>query len=618
MIHEKAQRRLELYRRRQRLAGRGVRSFLDLDYSYDPNNYHPLGLRIFTEKIRPPGTRLRTIIEGPVHRHRQTVPETEAPPVTPRDHGPSLPQREQPQPGNGQPYPVPSDGPNCDDGPSATEQPAADPAVAEEQHVRRPELSGAGSEVIEQERTLFTIGDEPETNPYTWEFDLCSVTLGNFKYRKMSLVRDYAALLDSGAANPSFEAIFSLAPRDVARDAVATPPLEDCFHVVSCDPTQAGAIAQARSGGSYVVQGPPGTGKSQTITNLIADYVARGRRVLFVCEKRAAIDVVYLRLRQHGLDDLCSLIHDSQADKKGFVMDLKRTYEAHLESADQRDKGWEKKRAGVLKSLRQELEPLERFSQAMRSTPTQAPVPLRSLIHRLVELDRPSPPLSPLEQERVPFYSLWSSCRPQIERLAEALADTRPDAVLARHPLRHMSVALLRDERPIERVTEGLRRAEAGLAKLETALARSGLPSQHIDTLDKARQLADYARSVEPLAQCGRTSLLDAQSDASKRLAKLLKQYRAAEKELLHARQAAKGWVKKLPAADVPLALEQARRLERASFPYLSPSWWRLRAIIAASYDFRWHVIRPSWSQLIELLAAEYDAAALADDVVAR
>jgi DNA polymerase III delta prime subunit len=73
------------------------------------------------------------------------------------------------------------------------------------------------------------------------------------------------------------------------------PPLElaDQHLIISCDATQASAIARARTGASYIIQGPPGTGKSQTITNLIADYVARGKRVLFVCEKRAAIDVVF-------------------------------------------------------------------------------------------------------------------------------------------------------------------------------------------------------------------------------------------------------------------------------------------------------------------------------------
>lgn len=86
----------------------------------------------------------------------------------------------------------------------------------------------------------------------------------------------------------------------------------------------------ARRGESYIIQGPPGTGKSQTITNLIADFVARGKRVLFVCEKRAAIDVVFARLKQCGLGPLCSLIHDSQTDKKEFILDLKQTYELFI------------------------------------------------------------------------------------------------------------------------------------------------------------------------------------------------------------------------------------------------------------------------------------------------
>ena len=108
-------------------------------------------------------------------------------------------------------------------------------------------------------------------------------------------------------------------------------PLSDQHLVISCDATQAGAIARARTGASYIIQGPPGTGKSQTITNLIADYVAQGKRVLFVCEKRAAIDVVFHRLRQQGLDELCCLIHDSQTDKKAFIQNLKQTYEKFLE-----------------------------------------------------------------------------------------------------------------------------------------------------------------------------------------------------------------------------------------------------------------------------------------------
>ena len=141
----------------------------------------------------------------------------------------------------------------------------------------------------EQERELYSLGEPEETNPYTWEYDLCSVTLGNFRYRKMSLVRDYAALLENDLNNPGFDAIFSLRPRVVDSAPVELPPLEERFAVLTCDPTQTSAIARARAGKSYIIQGPPGTGKSQTTANLIADYISRGQRVLFVCEKRAGL-----------------------------------------------------------------------------------------------------------------------------------------------------------------------------------------------------------------------------------------------------------------------------------------------------------------------------------------
>src|SRR5262249_55942359 len=148
-----------------------------------------------------------------------------------------------------------------------------------------------------REKDMFVL-QESEGNPYVWDFDLCSLTLGNFNYRKMSLVRDYTTLLEHDLPNEAFDAAFSLLPRNAEFKPEQPLPPEESFQIIASDPTQMTAITRARSGASYIIQGPPGTGKSQTITNLIADYVARGKRVLFVCEKRAAIDVVYYRLKQ--------------------------------------------------------------------------------------------------------------------------------------------------------------------------------------------------------------------------------------------------------------------------------------------------------------------------------
>src|SRR6202020_617319 len=68
-------------------------------------------------------------------------------------------------------------------------------------------------------------------------------------------------------------------------------PVAD-FSVLDADSSQRNAIDSVVAGRSLVIHGPPGTGKSQTIANLIAAMVARGRKVLFVAEKRAAIDGV--------------------------------------------------------------------------------------------------------------------------------------------------------------------------------------------------------------------------------------------------------------------------------------------------------------------------------------
>ena len=105
------------------------------------------------------------------------------------------------------------------------------------------------------------------------------------------------------------------------------PPLE-LNHVVDADSSQTVVIAEAAGGRTLVVKGPPGTGKSQTITNIIAAAAARGRKVLFVAEKMAALDVVHRRLRQVGLGPLALELHSNKANKRAILEELRRTKDA--------------------------------------------------------------------------------------------------------------------------------------------------------------------------------------------------------------------------------------------------------------------------------------------------
>ncbi len=98
--------------------------------------------------------------------------------------------------------------------------------------------------------------------------------------------------------------------------------------VVDADSSQHSALIDAMRGQNLVIEGPPGTGKSQTITNLIAAALTKGKTVLFVSEKLAALEVVRRRLDQAGLGLFCLELHSHKTRKDSLLRDL----EARLKS----------------------------------------------------------------------------------------------------------------------------------------------------------------------------------------------------------------------------------------------------------------------------------------------
>jgi hypothetical protein len=262
---------------------------------------------------------------------------------------------------------------------------------------------GAGAAVREAELYKLT---ESENNPYSWDFDVCHMVLGNFNYKKMSLVRDYNLVIDQQLRHPVFDALFSEHPRILKEHAFDLNRPDDWHHVIQADPTQTRAILQSRAGYSYIIQGPPGTGKSQTITNLIADFVARGKSVLFVCEKRAALDVVYHRLKQNGLDELCCYIHDSQDDKREFIRNLRATYEDF--TSNRMDlAALRTRRAALVERMNRQTDVLREFHFTGSGGEKEMGITVRKLIERIIGLRPHLVNLTALEEEGLPGYRAW-------------------------------------------------------------------------------------------------------------------------------------------------------------------------------------------------------------------
>lgn len=139
---------------------------------------------------------------------------------------------------------------------------------------------------------------------------------------------DIVAALGDGY--PPIESVFS---EETQLDEVRS--VQEAREVFQADSSQLLVLEEAKRGTSMVVEGPPGTGKSQTIANLIAEFVSQGKRVLFVSEKAAAVDVVFRKLKEANLSDCAIDLHGAKVSRRKFFDEVKRTWQLRSRLPDE-------------------------------------------------------------------------------------------------------------------------------------------------------------------------------------------------------------------------------------------------------------------------------------------
>lgn len=251
------------------------------------------------------------------------------------------------------------------------------------------EVDDAEVEVADYfERVRMSIKGRPR-----WSIDASSVVLGFFAFQKLLMFRDLqdeswpgglsgggsrvvASLFGDGFDDPG-----SPIGVDSRLDDVLEPA--DTYHVLDADSSQATVIADVSHGRDLVVQGPPGTGKSQTIVNL----VARGKTVLFVSEKMAALEVVKRRLDSIHLGGVCLELHSNKTNKRAVLDELQRTIGLIKPRTD-----------GItdeLEELVQTRDRLNRYDMAINTPVSETEVTPHTAIGRLQQLstsDNTQPP----------------------------------------------------------------------------------------------------------------------------------------------------------------------------------------------------------------------------------
>ena len=189
---------------------------------------------------------------------------------------------------------------------------------------------------IDVKKVIDTIR-ETVTHQQNWDV-LESAYLGIYSFSQFVMWNDIKNRADDLARNKIVKSLMDSKLSWEATDMVIGDkvPEDNVFLPLPADASQLFAIEAAVNGNSFVLHGPPGTGKSQTITTLIANALAKGKTVLFVAEKMAALQVVRKRLAAIGIGPFCLEIHSNKSKKKDVLEQLRIASEVtkHTPSED--------------------------------------------------------------------------------------------------------------------------------------------------------------------------------------------------------------------------------------------------------------------------------------------
>lgn len=250
------------------------------------------------------------------------------------------------------------------------------------------------------------------------------VVLSTFSFAKYLMWKDLDERTDQLKQSPLVKHLVEhpREPYPASASVLRTDQIDEEIHPgglfmpLPADSSQIAAVHASASSGDFVLEGPPGTGKSQTIANIIAHNLGLGRRVLFVSEKMAALEVVYERLRDAGLGDFCLELHSNKANKREVIDQLGKAWT----NRTTRTAGEWAEQARQVKALRDDLNALVK---ALHSPGASGVTPRAAIaravawsdIHR-VRLDWQGG----LDDDPVRSKEQWTDLRELAERLSGA------------------------------------------------------------------------------------------------------------------------------------------------------------------------------------------------------
>ena len=224
----------------------------------------------------------------------------------------------------------------------------------------------------------------------------CSAVLFHVTFIGQAIGEDLRLLKNMSATNTGLETALRIkTSTDPISEEVLSQDVEelDRFFTVSSDPSQERSVLQARHAPGLLIEGPPGTGKSQTIVNMVGDAIGRGKSLLIVCQKHAALEVVHKRLVAEGLGNRIVMINDVNKDRNPIIKSIREQVEAIHRRLSDPSVSIRRRRESVATRIQSLESELNRYHSAIYESDAHLGLSYRTLLGELVDLETPLPPI---------------------------------------------------------------------------------------------------------------------------------------------------------------------------------------------------------------------------------
>jgi hypothetical protein len=254
-----------------------------------------------------------------------------------------------------------------------------------------------GSQVMDVLRTVIPAAEgvlercpqSPSLPPGSDEQLLPSGVLFLCSFSAQTLAHELEQLEKRPTLDGPMATLLRLSPTDSEQSPphAELPEEHERFLVTPADPSQKRAVWASRQIPGVLIQGPPGTGKSQTIVNIVADALGRGDRVLVVCQKQAALEVVQNRLEAAGLGGRLCLITDPSSDRRSLLRKLREDLDSW--DGDRRRELLTRERLAIAEEISRLERDLDALHRALAQPVANSGLDHRQIIDELLQLGKP-------------------------------------------------------------------------------------------------------------------------------------------------------------------------------------------------------------------------------------